>query len=149
MSLRLYNQGKLKYSSYVCCLKKKIMILKSIITLVIISSLFAFISLYLYFYEEYDVYAFPPSNAPAANQTIKETITTTNTSNTSKQQQSSNNKDSSEIDNKTTYADKNITEYHFVFSWRSWGDKDNQRIYRPDGIAIDSSDNVYVADFND
>jgi tripartite motif-containing protein 71 len=38
-----------------------------------------------------------------------------------------------------------ITEYQFVTKWGSNGTEEGQ-FYNPQGIAIDSSDNVYVAD---
>ena len=67
----------------------------SISILVILLLLLSFAFVYQFSYNDY-VYAFKPSNAPPAN----ETILTTNTSK-QQQQQSSNNQDSLEIDNKT------------------------------------------------
>jgi DNA-binding beta-propeller fold protein YncE len=110
----------------------------SVITIVIILSLFlsfVFLLNYKSLYDDYEyVYAFKPSNAPAADDISK-----------LQQQPSSKDKDSLEVEKEKTAPEKNIIGYQFVNSWGSEGSGDGQFILLGD-IGIDSQDNVYVAD---
>jgi hypothetical protein len=113
-----------------------------IILVTVLFSLFVFVLFLNYpsFYDEYNIYAFKPSNAPNINEKIIDT------KNDSSKQQQYNEATDSLIDTKTTSPKKDTTSYHFVKSWGSEGTGKGE-FNTPCSIAVDSSTgNVYVGD---